>query len=84
MEANTNKVEAWVGELTKLRKKLSLRAHNPIAKNAINNNNNNGYSSNKQDDIPSSSATSYYCSPTETSTLSESTMCLLLDRFVPC
>lgn len=60
---------AWVDELTKLREKA--RAKKSETKLVA-----------KKEKLQEESSTS--CSFQETSTLSESTMCLLLDRFVPC
>ncbi|KNA14589.1 hypothetical protein SOVF_106100 [Spinacia oleracea] len=70
---------AWVDELTKLRGKNtksnnSKKEGNLVAKKG----------EKKLEEESSSSSSTTSCSFQETSTLSESTMCLLLDRFVPC
>jgi len=61
-------VEGWVGELTKLRERVLPNKSKPLLSKAK-----QGADQNPRDTTAAS----------DTSTMSEATVCLLMDRFVP-
>lgn len=79
MAAGNGMIDSWVDELTKLRKNVAAKKPFFVNPKVIAN-----ASTHRKKESEFSGKSDYSIKKEDDQTLSESTICLLLDRFVPC